>query len=82
MKGKLENVPYEILDIFNLNIPTSCPGVPASILNPKKNWNNEIQWFDSASRLAESFQKNFEKYADRADQETFSGSPETSLISA
>ncbi len=36
--GKLDNVEYKTSPIFNLAIPTSCPGVPTEILDPRNTW--------------------------------------------
>ena len=40
--GELEKVPTKPLDVFGLQIPTSCPGVPTEILNPIDTWSNKV----------------------------------------
>ena len=40
--GELEKVPTKTLDVFGLEIPTSCPGVPTEILNPIDTWSNKV----------------------------------------
>ncbi len=49
-------------NIFNLDIPTSCPGVPSTVLNPRKSWSDERKYEISARRLASLFVRNFEKF--------------------
>ncbi len=61
--GKLDNVTYDKLPIFDLAIPTSCEGVPAEILNPRQTWADKSAYDDTANNLAGKFVKNFEKYA-------------------
>ncbi|MBR2634473.1 MAG: phosphoenolpyruvate carboxykinase (ATP) [Clostridia bacterium] len=59
--GKLNDVEYEKDEIFNLNIPKSCPDVPAEILNPKNLWKDEKAYLEQANALAGKFAENFEK---------------------
>ena len=40
--GELEKVTTKPLDVFGLQIPTSCPGVPTEILNPIDTWLNKV----------------------------------------
>ena len=40
--NELDNVNYEKTELFGLNIPTSCPGVPSNILNPKNTWQDKV----------------------------------------
>jgi phosphoenolpyruvate carboxykinase (ATP) len=39
----LAQVPTVTSDIFGLQIPTSCPGVPTEILQPKNTWSNAVR---------------------------------------
>ena len=38
MNGKLERASYKEHEVFGLQMPTSCPGVPDRLLNPKSTW--------------------------------------------
>jgi len=49
-------------EIFNLNIPTTCPQVPAEILNPRNTWVEKDSYDLSARKLAQMFRDNFEKF--------------------
>ena len=65
LAGDLDNVEYELDPIFNVNIPKSCPNVPAEILNPKNIWEDKAAYEASAKNLAKKFADNFaKKYPD------------------
>jgi phosphoenolpyruvate carboxykinase (ATP) len=80
MNGFLRDVKFTKQEIFNLLIPSVCPGVPSEILDPKSTWKNKDDWYESAEKLAGSFHANFEKYAANADEETMVGAPEQSFM--
>jgi len=61
LAGELDNVEYELDPIFNVNIPKSCPNVPAEILNPKNVWKDQAAYEASAKNLAKKFADNFSK---------------------
>jgi phosphoenolpyruvate carboxykinase (ATP) len=64
LNGDLEKVPFKHNDIFNLEIPTLCPGVPSTILDPSNTWADNDKYIMSAKRLAALFVKNFEKFGE------------------
>jgi len=64
MNGELNNVPYITDPIFNLAIPTECPEVPETILEPSSTWENEDEYYAKANELAENFIKNFKQFKD------------------
>lgn len=64
LNGDLEKVPFKHNDIFNLEIPTLCPGVPSTILDPSNTWTDNNKYITSAKRLAALFVKNFEKFGE------------------
>lgn len=63
LSGALDSVNYENHNVFNLQIPTSCPGVKSEILNPENTWANKEAYLETAKNLANMFHKNFQKYA-------------------
>jgi len=74
--GTLAKAKYEKLDVFNLNVPVKCPGVPDEILNPGKAWQGSAVEFSSEiSELARLFKKNFEKYQDQASKDVIAAGP-------
>jgi phosphoenolpyruvate carboxykinase (ATP) len=64
LNGDLEKTPFKHNDIFNLEIPTFCSGVPSAILDPSNTWPDKEKYIMSAKRLAALFVKNFEKFGD------------------
>ncbi len=55
-EGKVE---YETHPVFGLKMPTTCPGVPSEILNPRNTWEDKEAYDAAAEKLRGMFQKNF-----------------------
>jgi len=66
---------FEQEGVFGLSVPQFCIGVPHDILNPRGTWKDKNAYDQQATVLAEEFRKNFEKYADKASEETKNGGP-------
>jgi phosphoenolpyruvate carboxykinase (ATP) len=64
LNGELEKAFFKHNNIFNLDIPTSCPGVPSEILDPRNTWSDKNKYDLSANRLAALFVKNFQKFGE------------------
>jgi phosphoenolpyruvate carboxykinase (ATP) len=62
LEGQLDpdKVGYEVHPVFNLRMPTSCPGVPTEILNPRNTWADKDAYDKAALKLRDMFRKNFE----------------------
>jgi phosphoenolpyruvate carboxykinase (ATP) len=75
LEGKLDGIAYEKLPVFNLSYPTSCPGVPSEIMNPKNTWADKAAYDAQAAKLAAAFIKNFEQFASQANKEILSAAP-------
>lgn len=75
MKGELDHVSFEPHAVFGVLKPQSCPGVPSEILNPRSTWSDKEAYDKKANELAQLFVKNFEKYADQANEEIRSAAP-------
>ena len=56
-------------------IPSSCPGVPDEVLNPRQTWADGTAYDEKARFLAGLFIKNFEKYADGVSPEILAAAP-------
>lgn len=63
LKGALAEVPTEQDPVFGLQIPTSCPGVPTEILNPRHTWDDGNAYDAKARGLAAAFDENFRQFA-------------------
>lgn len=61
LNGTLDDVEYVHNDVFNVDVPQSCPNVPAEILNPKDTWQDKAAYDAQANKLAGMFEENFSK---------------------
>jgi phosphoenolpyruvate carboxykinase (ATP) len=75
LEGKLNDVAFDTLPVFDLAIPTSCEGVPAEILNPRGTWADKNAYDDTANNLAAQFVKNFEQYASETSADILAAAP-------
>ncbi len=73
--GTLEKIPTREFPIFGLQVPESCPGVDSTILNPIDTWHNKEEYNTLLKMLADNFNKNFSKYADKASDEIKNAAP-------
>jgi phosphoenolpyruvate carboxykinase (ATP) len=62
LNGSLDKVEFATEPAFGLSIPTSCPDVPAEILNPRNAWADKAAYDHTAADLAARFAANFEKF--------------------
>lgn len=67
LNGSIEKAETKIIPIFNLEVPTSLPGVDSKILDPIDTYKNVDDWSIKAVNLAELFIKNFDKYTDNEE---------------
>ncbi|MFP5357591.1 MAG: phosphoenolpyruvate carboxykinase (ATP) [Gammaproteobacteria bacterium] len=61
LNGELDGVATELHPILNLKMPTACPGVDASILNPRNTWTDKAAYDAQATKLRDMFRDNFKK---------------------
>jgi phosphoenolpyruvate carboxykinase (ATP) len=59
LTGKLDDVETTTHPILNLKMPTSCPGVPAEMLNPRETWADKEAYDAAALKLRDMFRENF-----------------------
>jgi phosphoenolpyruvate carboxykinase (ATP) len=64
LNGTLAGVETAPDPIFGLNIPQSCPEVPAEVLIPRNTWEDKAAYDEKARDLARRFNENFKKYSD------------------
>ena len=65
LAGALDDVPYEKDPVFNLDVPASCPDVPAEVLNPRNTWASGADYDAQAAKLAKMFAENFKAFERR-----------------
>lgn len=63
LSGSLDATPAGEDPVFGLHIPSSCPDVPADVLNPRNTWANKAAYDAKAQELAEKFKRNFEQFS-------------------
>ncbi len=56
-----DDIEYDVHPVFNLRMPRTCPGVDASILNPRAAWKDKEAYDTAALRLRDMFRANFDK---------------------
>ena len=61
LSGELENVEYVTDPVFGLQVPTTCPNVPAEVLQPRNTWQDKEAYDKQAADLARRFIENFQK---------------------
>ena len=73
--GKLDECAYQTDAIFGFEVPTKCPRVPESIMQPRLCWNNPSQYDQKSNHLAQLFVKNFEKFKSGSSPEIIQAGP-------
>ncbi len=61
LHGELDDIETVRHPVFNLRMPTSCPGVPSEILDPRNTWEDRAAYDAAADKLRALFEKNFEE---------------------
>jgi len=75
LEGKLSESAFVNDPIFGMAVPTSCPDVPAELLQPRNTWADKNAYDEKAKYLAGLFIKNFEKYKDGVSEEILKAAP-------
>jgi phosphoenolpyruvate carboxykinase (ATP) len=61
LNGELDKAAYSEDKTFHINIPASCPDVPAEILQPKNTWKDPEAFEKRAQKLAAEFSAHFDR---------------------
>jgi phosphoenolpyruvate carboxykinase (ATP) len=64
LNGELNDVPTVVDPIFRVAVPTSVPGVPNDVLQPRSTWAEPAAYDEAAAKIAHMFHENFAAYAD------------------
>lgn len=73
LSGDLEKAEFVEDPIFRVMVPTSCPGVPDEVLQPRNTWKEKAAYDEQARALAARFAKNFTKFKNVPDEITSAG---------
>ena len=61
LNGDFDKVEFKHHDVFNVDYPTSCPGVPDEMLDARGMWADKDAYDAQANKLAKMFEDNFAK---------------------
>jgi phosphoenolpyruvate carboxykinase (ATP) len=75
LSGALDDVAYARDPIFNVEVPASCPDVPADVLQPRTTWSNAADYDARAAKLAKMFADNFRTFQDDVTPEVRHAGP-------
>ena len=75
LSGTLDDVPYAPDPVFNVEVPTEVPNVPAESLHPRASWNDGAAYDAQAARLAGMFAENFKAFEAEADDDVRRAGP-------
>jgi phosphoenolpyruvate carboxykinase (ATP) len=76
LDGDLDSVEFVMDERFGFEIPTSCPGVPSEVLQPRTTWSNSDAYDATANKLATMFNENFKRYQDGVSAEVNASAPQ------
>jgi phosphoenolpyruvate carboxykinase (ATP) len=79
LNGDLSNIEYKKHTVFGLNMPKTCPNVPANILDPRNTWENKDAYDEKANELANAFTENFMQFTSNANPEILEGAPKKTV---
>ena len=68
LTGELDNAAFRVDPVFGIGVPTACPDVPATALDPRAAWPDPAAYDQQARRLADLFRNNFKTYEAQATQ--------------
>ena len=75
LAGALDGVGYEKHPIFNLDMPTSCRGVPPEVLRTRNTWTSGADYDAQAAKLARMFVDNFKTFEQSVGPEVVAAGP-------
>lgn len=75
LAGQLHSVRTQRDPVFGFEVPVEVPGVPATVLTPRKTWADPTAYDAAAANLARMFRENFEKYAPGVSETVKSAGP-------
>ncbi|MBU0616498.1 MAG: phosphoenolpyruvate carboxykinase (ATP), partial [Planctomycetes bacterium] len=75
LDGVLNDVQYRKDKLFGFDVPTTCPDVPAEILDPENTWKNKDEYWQKYDELAARFADNFKLFESGCDPEVAAAGP-------
>jgi len=77
LAGDLDQMPTRPDPIFGVGVPTSCPGVPTEVLDPRRTWSDPKAYDAQARRLAGLFAANLRNFGDTISDDVRGAGPRT-----
>jgi phosphoenolpyruvate carboxykinase (ATP) len=62
LTGALDSAAYRKHSVFNIDVPSTCPGVPDNVLDPRSTWADPKVYDEQAQKLAKMFVDNFKTF--------------------
>ncbi len=75
LSGELEQAQFVRDERFGVDVPTSCPGVDASVLDARGTWASARAYDEAADKLARMFEGNFARRYPHAPVEVAAAGP-------
>ena len=69
LDGSFDKLKWIKESYFNLDIPESCPGIDASMLQPSKAWKDINKYKEATINLINMFKVNFKKYESEVSEQ-------------
>ncbi len=76
LNGSFDNIEFKHHDVFNVDYPVSCPGVPDEKLDARGMWADKEAYDKQANKLAEMFAANFAKKYPYMDPDVVAAGPQ------
>lgn len=76
LDGTLLNAPTRHDEVFNLEVPLTCPDVPDHLLNPRNTWADPAAYDAQAAKVAAMFHENFRRFAGQVPPEVIAAGPQ------
>ena len=75
LSGAVDHAEYERDVFFNLDVPSTCPDVPSSVLKPRTTWADGSQYDVQAAKLAKMFVENFTQFEGTVSKDVAAAGP-------
>jgi phosphoenolpyruvate carboxykinase (ATP) len=69
LRGELDQVPCASHEVFDLQVPVHCPGVPDALLDPAGTWPDRQAYLAQARQLAGAFARNYAQFGESTRRE-------------
>jgi phosphoenolpyruvate carboxykinase (ATP) len=75
LAGALDRGTFTRDPVFGLEVPTSVPDVPSSVLTPRETWPDAAAYDAQAAKLAGMFRENFKQFESQVDGKVAAAGP-------